>query len=97
MNHCSFEGRLSVAAEERTLPSGDVIVTIRLIVPREEPGRVDTIEWVARQSALRRRLLRMEPGCHLHVEGALHRRFWRSATGPVSRFEVDIAVLRRLR
>lgn len=96
MNHCTFEGRLSVAAEERTLPSGDVVVNFRLIVPRDEPGRVDTIDCVARPAALRRRLLRLEAGCALHVEGALHRRFWRSTNGPASRYEVDVAVLRRL-
>ena len=94
MNHCTFQGRLSTAAEERTLPSGDVIVTFRLIVPRDEPGRVDTIDCQVQSAALRRRMLRMEPGTGLHIEGALRRRFWRSAHGPASRFEIAVTTVR---
>lgn len=95
MNHCTFEGRLSAVAEERTLPSGDVVVTFRLIVPRDEPGRVDTIECQARVKAVRTRVLRIEAGTQLHVEGALRRRFWRSPQGAASRFELEATVVRR--
>lgn len=96
MNHCTFEGRLSAAAEERTLPSGDVIVCFRLIVPRDEPGKVDTIECQARARAIRTRVLRLQAGAQVHVEGSLRRRFWRAPHGVASRFELEVDVVRRL-
>jgi single-strand DNA-binding protein len=35
LNEVSLRGRASAPGEERTLPSGDVIVTLRVVVPRE--------------------------------------------------------------
>ena len=89
-NYCKLIGRLSVAPEERTLPSGDVIVAFRLNVPRRDEQRVDTIDCVVRTAALKRRMLRQQPGAELEVEGALHRRFWRAGPSVASRYEVDI-------
>ena len=95
INHCILEGRLAAPAEERTLPSGDTIVTFRIIVPREEPGRVDTIDCCLHAPRLRRRMLAIPALTDIHVEGQLHRRFWRGPTGPVSRHEVVVSLLRR--
>ncbi len=96
MNRCTLEGRLSGAPEERTLPSGDCLVTFRVVVPRDGESRVDTIDCQVETAALRRRLLRMEDGTTLHVEGRLQRRFFRSAQGPASRYEVRVDTVQRM-
>jgi len=95
LNECHFEGRLSAAAEEHTFPSGDVVVMFRLIVPRADESRVDTIDCRVDPARLRRRALALQPGAELTVEGALHRRFWRSPSGPASRYEVQVTQLRK--
>ncbi len=97
MNRCEFEGRLSGVAVARELPSGDVILSFRLVVPRAEGGRVDTIDCAVLSPRLRRTLARMEAGTKVAVEGELQRRFWRAASGVNSRYEVVVVALRRLR
>ena len=98
MNEVTLEGRLSQPAEARTLPSGDEVVTWRLVVPRAQPqGRttVDTIDCAAWTAGLRRSALRWAAGTELRVEGSLQRRFWRSPTGAASRVEVQVRSARR--
>ena len=98
-NRVLLQGRLAAVPEERTLPSGDALVTFRLVVdrsrPREGGPTIDTIDCVAWTAALRKRLLRLEAGAELEVGGALRRRFWRSDRGAVSRCEVEVTELRR--
>lgn len=89
-NYCKLIGRLSGPPEERVLPSGDVIVAIRLTVARRNEHRVDTIDCVVRTAALQRRMLRQQLGAEIEVEGALHRRFWRTGPSVASRYEVEI-------
>lgn len=95
LNECRLSGRLSAPAQERAFPSGDTVVLFRLVVPRAEEGRVDTIDCRVDAPRLRKRVLLMEAGVELEVEGSLHRRFWRAASGPVSRYEVQIRSVRR--
>ena len=95
MNHVELTGRLSGPPEERQLPSGDLLVVFRLVVSREEGGRVDTIDCSVSSASLRRRLLRTAEGTELHIEGALHRRFWRGAQGLASRYEVSVHAMSR--
>lgn len=97
LNECRFEGRLSASAEEHIFPSGDVAVMFRLIVPRPIAGQIDTINCRVDSARLRRRALALSPGSELTVAGSLHRRFWRSPTGPASRYEVVVTELRRCR
>ena len=40
--------------------------------------------------------LRAEGRSVVEIEGTLRRRFWRSAGGPTSRYEVEVVALRRL-
>ena len=87
-NHIMLIGRLSGAPEERELPSGDRIVVFRVVVERPTGGRVDTIDCAVHTATLRKRMLRMDDGTRLQIEGSLHRRFWRSPVGPTSRYEV---------
>ncbi len=99
-NEVTLVGRLSAEAAERTLPSGDVVVSWRVVVQRPpEPSRasmaVDTIECVARTAALGRRALTWLPGDTMEMTGALRRRFWRGGDGVRSRYEVEVATARR--
>jgi single-strand DNA-binding protein len=95
-------GRVAAPAEERELPSGDVILTARVIVDRDSKAsarssqRVDTIDCVAWTPRVQRSLRQWETGQCVRVEGAIRRRFFRGASGPVSRVEVEIKTTRRL-
>lgn len=104
--HCN-EVRLigRVAAEPRVvfMPSGDELVTARLVVERPRPpagrgkGRqVDTVACAAWSAVLRRRLRIWNPGDTVEVTGALRRRFWRGESGPKSRYEIEVATAKRL-
>lgn len=96
-NYVKLEGRLSGEAEVRTLPSGDEIAVFRIVVPREEEGRVDTIDCQVSSAVLRRKVLKINDSSEIAVEGALHRRFWRGTAGLASRYEVEVKVLQRIR
>ncbi len=96
MNNCTLQGRISGVPQQRELPSGDVVVAFRLVVPRADSTRVDTIDCAVTSVRLRRLVLKLEPGSEVTVEGELHRRFWRSAQGVASRYEVQAEVVRRV-
>jgi single-strand DNA-binding protein len=102
--HCNevrIRGRLSSEAEPRELPSGDVVVTFRVIVDRMPPEagrqRVDTIDCAAWTARVQRSAQSWSPGDLVEVTGALRRRFRRSGTGVSSRFEVEVTRARRAR
>lgn len=103
-------GRLSAAAESRELPSGDTLVTLRVVIPRVGPAsrttkatgetratQVDTIDVVCWTATMRRTALRLEAGATVHVEGALRRRFFGTPGGRQSRYEVEARSIRRMR
>lgn len=101
-NDVVLAGRLPADPEERTLPSGDVLVAFRVVVARP-PGRtggrgpvVDTIDCVAWQAAVRRTVLGWSAGDAVEVSGALRRRFWRTGGGAASRTEVEVLRARRV-
>ncbi|PZS03276.1 MAG: single-stranded DNA-binding protein [Pseudonocardiales bacterium] len=104
-NEVVLVGRLAAAVVERPLPSGDLLATWRLIVARPPATRtvahgtagVDTIDCRAWSSRVRRQSQRWEPGDVIELYGALRRRFWRSATGPASRYEVDVVTAHKFR
>jgi single-strand DNA-binding protein len=106
-NEVHLCGRLSAPAEERTLPSGDVIVTLRIVVPRSRtsrragssdgesrPGQVDTIDVVCWSAGTRRTALRLDAGATIEIEGSLRRRFFATPSGRQSRYEVEAQTLR---
>jgi single-strand DNA-binding protein len=104
-NEVLLVGRLSAPPEERSLPSGDVLVSFRVVVDRppirrrSAPGRtttVDALECVVWTGPLRRAALGWRPGDVLELEGALRRRFWRVPTGASSRYEVEVSRARRV-
>ena len=97
VNLVRLSGRVSATPEARMLPSGDEVVSFRLIVPRSATARrrskqrVDTIECSAWTARLRRSVRRLEPGDAVTVTGELRRRFTRGAAGPMSWVNVDLA------
>jgi single-strand DNA-binding protein len=103
-NEVLLVGRIAAGAEERTLPSGDILVTWRLVVGRppqpKAGGRrtasVDALDCVAWRADVRRRALSWSVGDTVEVTGALRRRFWRGPTGPASRTEVEVSRGRRV-
>jgi single-strand DNA-binding protein len=79
-NDVVLRGRLSAPAEVRTLPSGDTLVSFRLVVRRPEPRArgqsTDTLSCITYDRALQRRITAWQAGDVVEVEGALQRRFW---------------------
>ncbi len=92
-NDVVLRGRLSAPAEVKTLPSGDTLVSFRLVVRRPEPRATgqstDTLPCITYDRALQRRITAWEAGDVVEVEGALQRRFWRTASGTASVTEVN--------
>lgn len=100
-NLVALTGRLAAPPLARILPSGDELLSWRLVVRREgedRRARVDTLDCVAWTARLRRQVRSWAPGDLVEVEGALRRRFWRGANGAAtSRCEVEVSGARRLR
>lgn len=112
-NEVRLRGRVAARPEERELPSGDRLVLLRIVVPRDPAARgrrrptaegsvgtrvqtVDTIDLVCWTTATRRSASRLDAGDHVEVQGALRRRFFGGPSGRQSRYEVEVAALRRV-
>ena len=89
LNDLLLRGRISAAAVEKELPSGDKLVEFRLIVSRERRDGVDTLDIAAWSAKSRRIALTLKPDEWVEVSGAIHRRF-----GPVP---VDLQAVGRLK
>ena len=104
-NEVLLVGRVPAAPEERELPSGDVLVTWRVVVGRP-PGRrppegvrattVDTLDCVAWTASARRAAAALAPDDVVEMTGALRRRFWRAGASAASRCEVEVSSVRRV-
>lgn len=103
VNDVRLVGRLSGDPAERTLPSGDVLVSFRVVVDRPRAARrdgaptIDTVDCVAWRADARRTVGGCASGDVLEVSGALRRRFWRTGAGAASRTEVEVLRVRRRR
>lgn len=103
LNSVTLRGRVSAAPLERELPSGDKIVTTRLVMARA-PDRpaggsrqvsdwVDCVAWTGRA---RRSVLSWRVDDVVEVDGALRRRFYRTEAANGSRVEVEVLSGRRV-
>ncbi|MGN6612420.1 MAG: single-stranded DNA-binding protein [Angustibacter sp.] len=93
VNEVRLHGRWQ-GAVERELPSGDLLVTARVVVARPEGG-VDALDCAVWPAGLRRRVLGWPDGTHVEVAGSLRRRFFRTPVGAASRYEVQVERIRR--
>lgn len=99
-NSVTLCGRLTAGPEPVELPSGDPLWRFRVTVERPGPRRkaggdpprrvVDAVDCATSQARLALRLERLAVGAVVEVGGVLTRRFWRSAAGPASRYEVVV-------
>ena len=96
LNHVEIIGRLSKAPEEKTLPSGDQIVELRIIVERDDRDGVDTLDVATWRTLLRKRAMKLEPDEWIRVKGVIRRRFWRSGAVVASRWQVEARELERV-
>ncbi|WP_139983591.1 single-stranded DNA-binding protein [Nocardioides litoris] len=101
VNEVVLVGRVSGEPQERTMPSGDTLVSFLVVVARP-PGSVgrttvdalDCVTWTAR---VKRSALGWRPDDVVEVHGALRRRFFSTGAGRVSRTEVDVSRAKLLR
>lgn len=109
VNEVALVGRIAAEPVERTLPSGDVLLSWRVVVdrPRERSPRrpvpagvrvpvIDTLDCVAFTAAVRRTARAFVAGDVVRVDGALRRRFWRVGAITNSRYEVEVGAVKRL-
>jgi single-strand DNA-binding protein len=106
VNEVVLVGRVSREPQEKTMPSGDVMVLFSVIVERPPSRRpvpegaravtTDTLECVAWPAGVRRAAAGFVPGDIVRVEGALQRRFWQGERGLASKYEVEVASAKRL-
>lgn len=106
VNEVHLVGRLAGQPHRRELPSGDVLVTFRVVVSRVPARRgartgtptVDTLNCVAWRADVQRSVERSADGDLVELHGSLRRRFWRAGAGAgaVSRSEVEVVRLKRL-
>lgn len=105
-NEVVLVGRVAAHAEQRELPSGDLLTSWRLVVERGvsrrpvpegiRPPTVDTLECVAWTAQVQRSAASWQPGDVVQVEGSLRRRFWRAPTGSSSRYEIEVVKAKRI-
>jgi single-strand DNA-binding protein len=103
-NVVELRGRVSSAPTERELPSGAVIATFRMSVPRARTAMTtgltqssdwfDCVAWTARN---RRSVGAWAVGDQVEVTGALRRRFFRAGDAATTRLEVEVLTARRTR
>lgn len=105
-NEVWLVGRLADTPTRRELPSGDTLVSWRLIVDRiaaekagksRGGGRFDTLDCASFRAAIRRTTEGWRKGDIIELRGSLRRRFWRRASIVASRYEVEVFDVRRLR
>ena len=97
VNTVELSGRVSGEPDAKVLPSGDDLVTLRVVVVRPTGGPVDTIDLACWSAGARRSAARLSDGDEVHVTGALRRRFFRTPGGAASRYEVEVTNLTRRR
>lgn len=108
VNEVRLRGRVAATPEARVLPSGDELVTLRLVVTRTAKSPrlkaaarpravVDTLDVGCWSAATRRSAIRYRAGDVIEVEGALRRRFFRAGGASASRYEVEARSLSRVK
>lgn len=102
-NAVLLRGRVSTAPERRELPSGSIIVTFRVTVPRNATpmtkGSRQTVDWldcVAWGAGPQRTVSSWSLDDEVEVAGALRRRYYRGGQGTSTRLEVEVLRAKRV-
>jgi len=100
-NEVTLIGRVSAAPERRELPSGDKLVTLRVVVDRPpQKGAtkraVDVIDVACWTKRTQRTAAGLGADDAVRVEGALRRRFFAAGGSRASRYEVEASRLVRV-
>ncbi|CUR59486.1 Single-strand binding protein [metagenome] len=104
-NDVRLVGRVTGEPVAVELPSGDVLVTFRISVPREVPAgvpprrgqAVDSVPCTVWSPRLRRSVLGWRAGDLVQVGGAVRCRFFQAGGATRSRVEVEAASARIIR
>lgn len=96
LNDCLLRGRVSAAATDRELPSGEHVVEFRLIITRDHREGVDTLDIAAWSPKNRRSALSLKAGEWIEVTGSVRRRFWQGPAGLASRWQIEAESITRL-
>ena len=104
-NDVRLVGRVTGEPAARVLPSGDVLVTFRISVPRAgragpQQGRaqgVDSVPCTVWSPRLRRSVLGWRAGDVVEVSGAVRCRFFQAGGATRSRVEVEASSARIIR
>lgn len=96
-NSVALCGRVSSPPLERELPSGDVIVTFRVVLARDRSPMTskskqssDWVDCAAWGGRVRRSVSTWRVGDLVEIEGALRRRFFRMEGRTSTRVEVEV-------
>lgn len=96
-NEIHLVGRVSRDPVVHSMPSGDTIMSLWLVVKRPpvtliRRGRqsVDTLELVASTAPVKEIVETWRPDDVVAVSGALRHRFWQSVGGLRSKYEVEL-------
>lgn len=100
-NQVLLTGRVSAAPIERELPSGDRMVSLRIVIPRPRKAadtrkQVDVIDLVAWSKSTQRTATRLQPEDIIEAQGTLRRRFFQSGQTRISRYEVELTRIKKL-
>jgi len=96
LNDLLLRGRVSAPAVTKELPSGDKVVEFRMIITRDNRGGVDTLDIAAWSAKSRRLAMNLKTDEWIEVSGSVHRRFWKSANGVASRWQVEAVEIARI-
>ncbi len=96
LNEVLLRGRVSGEPVEKELPSGDMVVEFRIVVPRKSRVGVDTLDIAAWTSKTRRTGLTLKSEEWVEVNGAVRRRFWQAPNGLASRWQIEASAISRI-
>ena len=105
VNSVLLVGRVTSEADEFELPSGELLVRFRVVVPRDASKQaqqnsratVDTVDCVTFKTPVQRKARALNIGDVVELEGELRRRFWKAGAGVASRVEVEVTSVKEVK
>lgn len=96
LNSVLIRGRVSSLGIEKIMPSQDRVVEFRIVINRETRSGVDVLDIGAWNSKARRKALTLKVDEWVEIQGSIHRRFWQSAHGLASRWQIEASEITRI-